>query len=158
LGRDHVEPLGSLFSAHLHRLVQQGALVSAGAALSWARLIRRFRGASIASASHGQPLALASKPWGVAQQLAKLLVRDQPIPLDNCRIASAIASANARIGKRISRLVHRPAQHSRVEEAWIKIYLGGVSVRGSRHHRGAVGHAGVAVDGAGAQQEDLRSD
>ena len=35
---------------------------------------------------------------------------------------------------------------------------GGLGTPGRGHHRGAVGHAGVALDGVGSEQEDLRDD
>jgi putative transposase len=47
-------------------------------------------------------------------------------------------------------------RESSVEEALIEMYLAGVSGRGN--HRCAVGHARVAIDGIGPEQEDLRND
>jgi transposase-like protein len=44
---------------------------------------------------------------------------------------------------------------SSVEEALIEMYLAGVSVRRVEDHGGIVGHAGVALDGVGPEQEDL---
>src|SRR5262249_9612907 len=46
-------------------------------------------------------------------------------------------------------------RESSVEEALIEMYLAGVSVR---RVEDIVGHAGVAFDGVGPQQEDLRDD
>jgi putative transposase len=51
------------------------------------------------------------------------------------------------------------AGESSVEEALIEMYLAGVSVRRVRgHHRSLEGHASVAIDGIGVEQEDLRND
>jgi hypothetical protein len=47
---------------------------------------------------------------------------------------------------------------SSVEEALIEMYLAGVWVRGVEDIIKAVKHAGIAVDGVGAQQEDLCDD
>ena len=50
-------------------------------------------------------------------------------------------------------------RESSVEEALIEMYLAGVSVRRVEDITEAlVGHAGVAVDGVGPEQEDLRHD
>ena len=50
-------------------------------------------------------------------------------------------------------------RESSVEEALIEMYLaGGLGAPCRGHHRGAVGHARVAVDGVGPEQEDLRND
>src|SRR5215813_13197907 len=50
-------------------------------------------------------------------------------------------------------------RESSVEEALIEMYLaGGVGAPGRGHHGGAVGHAGVALDRVGPEQEDLRND
>ena len=46
-----------------------------------------------------------------------------------------------------------------VEEALVEMYLaGGECAPGRRHHAGAVGHAGVGLDGERSEPEDLRQD
>jgi hypothetical protein len=111
---------------------------------------------------HGQPLALASKPWALRnnwRSFSFIVISRSRSTIAASRSAMAF-NANARSasiwsGSESAGRSTRPAQHSRVEEALIKIYLGGVSVRGVEGiTEAAVGHAGVAVDGAGAQQED----
>src|SRR5262245_42156571 len=52
-------------------------------------------------------------------------------------------------------IVRYRRRESAVEEALIEMYLAGVSVR-RVEDRGIVGHAGVALDGVGPEQEDLR--